>query len=407
MSPPGYGERRVEGVECVVCRGMARFCRLNTCPYYRELLAGAGISRILSSSTVYGPTPPSLLIGERGYPRVAAGPAVCLLESSEPALYDSPAGWLEVSLDRLLAMRLSLFYGRWRVGVLEARKRVKAVETLQESAASIKPVDVEVALAGRPIFRPGFSVRAAPYGPSARAEDVRVVGNVSIPRRVESLASDLDVGAEESVASLYRGGFDEYYITRVFSAGLLGRRAERRVVPTEWSITAVDDILSRRLHLQVRGFGQISEYRLHSFQALENAAHIILTPTPWMYELLEGWLRHSTIYSDHELFKPRGRYAENTGGAYYAVRLPILRHLAGRAEQAGAIVFFEVSPGWIPLGVWRFREIVKRALEGGGEKFGDLGEALEHLRTRLKMPLERYLRASKILPLIRGHLRLE
>jgi hypothetical protein len=407
VAPKANGERRVEGVECGVCRGMARFCRLNTCPYYRELLSEARISRISSSDIVYGPTPPSILVGERGYPWVAAGPAVCLLESAEQGPYDRPADWLETSLDRLLAMRLSLFYGRGRASVLEARKRTRLAETLQESAASSKPVDVEVKLAGRTLYRPGFGLRTEPYGPSARAADFKVVGNVSIPRKVDSLTSDVDVGAEESVAVLYRTGFDEYYITRVFSAGLLGRRVERRIVPTEWRITAVDDILSRKLYRQVSGMAEISEYRLYSFQALENAAHIILTPTPWMFELLEGWLKHSSIYSDHEFIRPRRDYAENTGGAYYAVRLSILRHLAGRAELAGAIVFFEVSPGWIPLGVWRFREIVRRALEGGCEKFADLGEALEHVRQRLEMPVERYLRASKLIPFIRGHCRLQ
>ncbi|MEM3096627.1 MAG: hypothetical protein QW756_04260 [Nitrososphaerota archaeon] len=405
--PPADSERRMEGLKCNVCRGIARFCKLSTCPFYRELLAGVRVSKIASDSVVSGPTPPSILVGERGYPRVNVGPAVSLLEGPEAGHMDSPVGWLEIPLARLLALRLSLFHGRRRRRVSEARRAAKFMEALQESAASAKPVDIELYLGGPTVFRPGFGVRSAPYGPSAVTENVRIVGNVSVPRKVDDMIAEAGVRAEESLTTLYRSGFDEYYLTRIFSAGLLGRRAERRLVPTEWSITAVDDILSRKLYREVKEMRQISGFRLHSYQALENAAHVVLTPTPWMYELLEGWLKHSSLYSDYEFLKPRRTYAEKTGGAYYAVRLAVLRHLHGRGEQCGAIVFFEVLPGWIPLGVWRFREIVKRALESSCLKFHSLREALDELRKRLQIPLERYLAASRLVPLITQQGRLD
>jgi len=392
-----------------VCRGVARFCKLNTCPYYRGLLKDVSFSRISGSGVVAGPTPPTILVGEAGYPRVLVGPAVGIVESLDIGFLERPSSWLDLTLERLLAMRLSLLYGRVRRAVGDVRKEVKLVEVVQESAASSKPVDVEISLSGRLSLRPGFSIRAIPYGPSAKIEDVKLMGDVKIPKRVENLIGDMDLTAEESLATLHRNGLDEYYLTRVFSAGLLGRRRERRLVPTEWSITAVDDILSRKLYESVRGNRLINDFRLHSFQALENAAHIILTPTPWMYELLEGWLKHPSTspYSDHEFLRPRRTYADKTGGAYYAVRLSLLRYLHSRGEQAGAVVFFEVFPGWIPLGVWRFREIVRKALETPHTRCQTLREVLEVVAPRLRLPLESYLRKSRLIPLLKGQLRLD
>ena len=397
MDELSASEQRVERFVCSVCRGLARLCKLNTCPFYREVLREAGISK-LSAGSFYGPSPPTLIVGEKNYPRVWAGPAISLTEQPQPSFLEEPRKWLETSLEQLLKIRLSLFYGRVKTDVTSAARRGKLLEVVQHSSASAKPVEIEVVLAGSPTVRPGFGVRMAPHGPSARVEDVKIVGNISIPRRVWSIYEDPQIPAEEAVQTLYRHGVDEYYLTRVFSAGLLGRLTDRRLVPTEWSITAVDDILGKKLYQKVREYNVISEYRVHSHGALENHAHIILTPTPWMFELLEGWLKHigAPPYADHELLKPRKEYAENTGGAYYAVRFAVLRHLDMRHEQAGAIVFFEIGPGWIPLGVWRFREIVRKALEKPGEKFHTLEEALDAIAERLKIPLQKYLNTSRL-----------
>ncbi len=391
-------ELRLEKFVCNLCRGVARLCKLNTCPFYREVLREAAISR-LSSGSFYGPSPPTIIVGEKNYPRVWAGTAVSLTEQPQPGLLEEPRKWLDASLEQLLKIRLSLFYGRVKADVRSAARSGRVLEVVQHSSASSKPVDIEVVLAGSPVVRPGFGVRMAPHGPSARVEDVKLVGNITIPRKVESFVDDPYVSAEEAIQTLYVYGVDEYYLARVFSSGLLGRPADRRLVPTEWSITAVDDILGRRLYHKVRDYNIISEYRLHSHGALENHANIILTPTPWMFELLEGWLKHTGMspYADYELLKPRKEYAENTGGAYYAVRFAVLNHLAMRREQAGALVFFEIGPGWIPLGVWRFREIVRKALEKPCERFHTLEEALNAVRGRVKMPLQKYLHKSRLI----------
>lgn len=396
-----FSETNEENV-CNVCHGMARLCKLGTCPLYRDLFRET-LAEKHSGRQLSGPSPPTFLVGEKGYPRVALGSALVYADDINPALLESPSKWLDFSVNELLRLRLSLLLGLTITHVKTPINRRDLLTTLQESAASVKPVDFEITTAGSVKTLPGFSIRTAPYGPSARVEKVKLMGNVSIPRKVDSYLNDPYVKAEETLTSLYKAGHDEYYLTRLFSAGLLGTARQRKLVPTEWSITAVDDILSKQLYKQVRQYSIINEYRVTSYSAVENAATVVLTPTAWMYELLEGWLRYmdKPPYSDHEILKPRKTYAENTGGAYYAVRFSLLRHLADRREQCGAIVFFEIKPGWVPLGVWRFREIVKKALEQRTERFQSLDEALAHIEPHLSIPLHVYLKQSSLIPLLR------
>jgi hypothetical protein len=76
----------------------------------------------------------------------------------------------------------------------------------------------------------------------------------------------------------------------------------------------------------------------------------------------------------------------------------VLRYLRERRENAGAVVFFEVDRGWIPLGVWRFREITRVALQKPFVKFQSLKEALEVVGKGLKMGIAKYIKASSIIP---------
>lgn len=393
-APAATAEVRGERVVCEVCRNVARNCKLSRCPFYRDLLREVELESRLRSGTIEGPTPPFFLVGERGYPHVFAGPLVSL--HPDAPVTEDPRDWLGRSVEDLLRLRLTQAFFRARVDVRRA-ERPGRLEEVREAVASVKPVEVEVRHSGAVTFRPGFGLRAAPHGPSLRMVDARAVGNPSIPRRVDELIGER-VRAEEAVRELARRGFDVYYITRLLSSGLLGS-ASRRMVPTEWSVTAVDDMLGRDAIRRVRRLPPLDEFRVHRHEALHNRAIVLLTPTAWMFELLEGWLRYpeDSPYADHELHFGRADYAENTGGAYYAVRLSVARHLERIGRQAGAIVFFEVGRGWIPLGVWRFREVTAAALEGRYERFGDLREALEHIAPLLEIPMGRYLSRSALI----------
>jgi len=109
------------------------------------------------------------------------------------------------------------------------------------------------------------------------------------------------------------------------------------------------------------------------------------------------------------LNKGRKNYASNLAGAYYAAKLSILDHLKARRRQAGAIAFLEVRPEWIPLGVWRFREIARDALNKA-EPVGStdsLENALKTCFSFLETPSWKWLKASKLISYLKAQIKLD
>jgi hypothetical protein len=53
----------------------------------------------------------------------------------------------------------------------------------------------------------------------------------------------------------------------------------------------------------------------------------------------------------------------------------VLEYLDGAGRQAGAIAFLEVKNDWIPLGVWRFRELAREAMKAVPQTFDTLEKA--------------------------------
>src|SRR5713101_5698774 len=100
---------------------------------------------------------------------------------------------------------------------------------------------------------------------------------------------------------------------------------------------------------------------------------------------LVDWPRPG-VFGDYELNKGRKDYPTNIAGAYHASRLPVLEYLDRNRRQAGAIVFLEVTREWVPLGVWRFRELARRALTGNPSRFTNIEDALGEARKRLLIP---------------------
>jgi hypothetical protein len=61
----------------------------------------------------------------------------------------------------------------------------------------------------------------------------------------------------------------------------------------------------------------------------------------------------------------------------------------------------EVYDDWVPLGVWRYRELARAALVSGPARFATLEEAETELGRRMRLPMTNWWRAS----VLRGYLR--
>ena len=381
---------------CPVCRGDYKRCKLEICPYLREVREL--LKRIKASRTVFGSSPPSALVGSWGYPKILAGPLVPPIQA-DTSIYDRPDRWLSMPLNDLLAMRVSLVRGKRPVKVIDARKPDRLLEAMQEIAMAEKPLDLELHFEKEPVISPSFHIRASPTGPSAPLRRALIAENPKVPKVVDKVVSDTDLKASEAIYKLYRSGMGDQYIVRLLSIGLLGQARWRKLVPTEWSITAVDDQIGKMLRTRVKECPWINEPRIYSSYAHYNRVTVLLIPGPWMFEVFEVWYRGGRIktYYDSELPGDVDRYRENVGGAYYALRLPVLEKLYGERRQASAVVVAEIYEGWIPLGVWRFREICRAALRGKPSRFDDLLEALKKLEKMIDFPVKRIIDESRVL----------
>ncbi len=397
---PARSEQSHE-VSCEICKGNRLVCVQNSsrCPVFLRAKSLVDIEKVVAKTDFFGPSPPGVFLGSYGYPNLLAGPLVPVLQEPDPSLLDSPDRWLDKSIDELIRYRFGLVRGKSTVRVQDARNPDKTLSLVQEIVMSETPTDTELVLKKKPYVKINLLTRSSPHGPSGVVERLRLASNPDVPRQIDKVVSDTDFPANDGAQYLYQNGVSQQHIVRMFSIGLLGARRTRRLVPTEWSITAIDDILSKDLRRKVLDHSRLDEFRVFSAHAVGNNVHVLLLPTSWMFEALEGWLTgpRPEVFGDYELNKGRKDYPTNIAGAYHASRLPVLEYLNKIRRQAGAIVFLEVTKEWVPLGVWRFRELARRALTGEPSQFKSLEEALSEARKRLLIPYRAWASASRLL----------
>jgi hypothetical protein len=385
---------------CLTCKGGRMLCGQSTCPLLQKLTVNANVREKLSED-LFGPSQ-SIFVGWHSYPNVFVGPMTSLDENLASIL-DNPGVWYGKTFDDIIAMRSLLVRSKQGHGVFE---RNPFIDELQEISLSVKPVDIEAHFKGKPSLSLSFSAISQPMGPSGILKDLKVIDNPKIPRKVERVVAD-GLPASDSLYSLYRQEHDVYYLTNVLSSGALGRQDSRKLVPTRWSITAVDDIIGKQLMEDIRRFPLLNEFRVYRNTYLENHFDILIMPGPWEFEQFEVWaprtlwtqsLNQPVIIEEHEGFSGRTDYALKEGGGYYAGRIGVAEGLHRLRRQAKAVIFREIYDTYLmPVGVWEVRENVRKAMNSQPKLFATLTEALADIRTHLVNPLEHYLQRSKIL----------
>jgi hypothetical protein len=349
-----------------------------------------------------GTTPPALFVGRFGYPKVNIGilaPPVHQ-ERTEAEVLDSPERWYaqRATIEQILNFRGQMIYSRFQSPVKHASG--KLVEATQEVAMVRKPTDVEVELKKQPRFNMKFDTWATPIGNPAQVVKVELTENPSIERKVDYMVSDMDIKAQGAAVELYKFGLPVSRIQKIFSAGLLGVRVQRKFVPTRWSITAVDDILGKNIIKRVKDYQQLSELRLFSNEYLGNHYEILLVPGAYEYELVEAWDVNSPypmMGSDYERHWLRESYADTTHGAFYSGRLAVGEYLDKIKRQAAVLIVREVKPDYYaPMGIWQLRECVRGAFTKPFEKFDTIEQAVNNICGKLIVG-RKWIRKSKLL----------
>jgi len=301
----------------------------------------------------------SVFIGSYNYPKVNSG-VLSPSHTGDPKLLDSPDDWYSrgLKIEKIASLRTSLINSRSREETMEQK----------EIAMARKPVNVEIELDKKP-SKSGIAGRVKPVSNSADLKDMVLGENPSVNRKIEKAYYDTDLKAETAVNEL-SDDLDVYKLQNSFSAGLLGEENNRRIVPTRWSIIAVDDQVSKNKLERVKQYQELGERRYFRNSYLGNDFHIFFIPGRWEYELMELKRPNSTwnaskrtfIAHNYEGFHGRRSYADECAGAYYAARLGALEYLESIGCQAKVLILRDVTPDyWAPLGVWIIRETVRNA----------------------------------------------
>jgi len=385
---------------CLVCKGGRLLCGQTFCPLLKRIEIQKPSQEKLSE-VMYGKSP-SIFVGWHYYPEVYVGPMMAL-DDNKAETIDDPSKWYGANFDEIIEMRSLLLRSKKREFVM---KKDVFIERSQEIALSSKPVYVENEFKGVPKFGISFSPITQPLGPSGILNKFHITENPKIPKMVDKMVSD-ELRSKDAVFQLYRHGYDVYYLTNVLSSGALGIEDNRKLVPTRWSITAVDDIISKEMMKEIRNFPSINDFLIYSNNYLDNHFEILMIPGKWEFEQFEAWAPRTlwtlsstrpVIVEESEPFHGRTTYAEREGGGYYAGRFAVTEFLYKIKRQCRVIIFREISEGYVvPVGVWEVRENVRNALRKRPLKFDNLNDALSHLDNKLRIPVRNYISKSEIL----------
>lgn len=396
--------RQTDASLCVACKGSRMLCGKTRCPVMVRVNSFIRAVPLIKSLNINGASPPSVFVGRIGYPYVYAGPMVPPIHE-DTSLYDLPELWFGKTIDEIVSFRSMLVRGKYRVHVRRIKEAGKIMDLTRELALASAATDVELALKKRPR---GFLVLnddVQPFGPSAPIKDLRV-DSARWDHHVEKAYYDTDLKAKPAVLELYDKNVMVTRIQRAFSVGAFGVEKQRRLVPTRWSITAVDSMISKELMDKVKTFPLIDEYHLFESSYLDNQFEVLMMPDVWSYEAIEAWYpgtvwnpsgKYVVMYGDWEGFDGRTTYAD-IGGCYYAARLAVCEYLMKERRQATVIVLREARPGYImPVGVWQVRENVRNAMRQRPLKFDTLEQALQRISSRFNIPIQRWIDRSKLI----------
>ncbi|MGQ9596380.1 MAG: Nre family DNA repair protein [Thermoproteota archaeon] len=406
--PTGRMElRAIRGSQCIYCLGSRALCGRKQCPIllrYNKLQPIVRL-RLEDRTIIDGASPPGVFVGRIGYPKVGVGPLVPPY-SGDTRMLDHPESWWDIDLEKLVEFRSSLIRGIFRVRVDKPWEAGRLFELTQEISMASQPIETLM----------GFSkpVKASivldedvqpfgPYGPVERLE----AHSIKVNPVIEKAYYDEDLKASEAIYQSYLSGIPVSSIQRALSAAIFGVSKRRRLVPTRWSITAVDSILAERMIERVRHNPEIYDHMVYESEHIDNKFIVIMIPGKWRYEFIEMFHPGSVwniasqgsvaMGSDYEDTEGRTTYAR-IGGCYYAARLAVVEYFYRARKQGSVLVLREAGPGYLlPAGVWLVRENVRKALAGRPRSFESLDATLTYAMKRLKTPWQLIVKESRLL----------
>lgn len=394
---------------------------------YKEL-PQPKINEVLSKE-FFSNSPPSVFIGSKlKYPNVNVGILAPPVRVEDVEVYDSHKRWSEenAGIDDILRYRGNLVNSRFLSNVYTSRgnNSNKFLDMSQEVGMAKKPVDMEFELKKKVKLGLKFDRVSKPISSPVDLQNMRITENTRVERPVENVFGDTDLKASEAVNYLYKKKIEDQKLSQLLSLGTMGLGKNRRLVPTRWSITTVDDIVGKAIIKEVKDFKSSEEYSLYYGNFLGNYYLVFMFPEIFSFELFEMYLPGSswnpniqdkpgrvTVATDDEDYNGRKNYASNCVGGYYGARLPLVEKMKVDKRQSSALVLrFETPDYWAGLGVWVVREAMKKTMRTQKMVFDSKEIMLERGRSmileEIGFDINLILRRSKLLERLKSQTKL-
>ena len=352
---------------------------------------------LFSSDSISGTSPPSVFVGSYNYPKVFVGPMVPPIHGNTELL-DSPEKWKGKTLEEIINFRLKLVRGIQQIPIKQTEGRY--IENLQEVTMSSKPTDLDLIFNKKISSNVSIDGESAPFGPIGEIKSARFSGTRST-KQIEKIFYDKDMKAQDAVLKLYNSGIEISKIQKCFSIGMIGQK--RKLVPTKWSITATDDIISKSIVNEILENNLIDTCNIFSYEHLGNIFSIILFPHRWIFEMVEAWYSNSILGFGSDYEDARGiNHPPHIAGAYFAAKLAVSEYLSKNKIQAGVLIFREIRPEYaVPVGVWQVREGIREAMKQKPQIITKFKDALEIAVTKTSVSKKEWIKNGNITNMIR------
>jgi len=362
---------------------------------WHETLSKYG--NLFSSDSISGTSPPSVFVGSHNYPNVFVGPMVPPIHG-DTSILDSPEQWKGKSLEEIVNFRLNLVRGIQKIPINQTDGRY--IENLQEVTMSSKPTDSDLIFQKATSSSVSLDGESAPFGPIGEIKSAKFSSTSSV-KSIEKTFYDKDLKAQDAVLNLYNSGIEISKIQKCFSIGMLGQK--RKLVPTKWSITATDDIISKSLTDKILDYSLIDSCKIFSYEHLGNVFSVVLFPHRWLYEMIEAWYSNGILGFGSDSEDARGiNHPPAIAGAYFAAKLGVVEYLSQNNIQAGVVILREIRPEYaIPVGVWQVREGIREAMKQNPVIIDNFDDALTLASNKMSISKSEWLSHGQISKLMR------
>ncbi len=339
-----------------------------------------------------GSSPPEIFVGRYNYPNVNAGILSPDFHEDTEDL-SMPERWHEKNfgIGDILTRRSKLIYGRFKTGIKKTVIKNRFKDLMQEIAMAYKPVSTEVFLKNNPKQHLEMNKYSPVITNLALLDNARLQENTKVRKKVDYLVSDDHVKSAVAMNELHSSGIPTSSIQKILSAGLLGLKTGRRLVPTRWSITAVDDTIGKSLLRRIRYYNEIDEVMLFHSDYVGNHYEILILPGSFSFEIIEADIKfNKTIFwQDFERFHGRKTYADEVTGGYYVARLAVCEYLDRIKRQGSVFVFRETTSDYYAhLGVGILRECCRDAMNKKEERFASKEDAFTKIQDRINLNVD-------------------